>query len=132
MELDENLLGQVSSFLNSEEGRDILSNLKETLGIDDNGSNGSNGDISSIFSSLNGNKTSPFENIDIAKLIPLVTAISSAKTDDRATNLLLALKPLLSRERHGKIDHAISILKILALLPILKEYGFSITDLFSN
>ena len=131
MELDENLLGQVSSFLNTQEGHEILNSLKTTLGLDGKESNNTNSDISKMFSGIEGNRNSPFENIDIAKLIPLVTAISSAKTDDRATNLLFALKPLLSKERHQKIDHAISILKILALLPILKEYGFSINDLLN-
>jgi hypothetical protein len=127
MEIDENLLSQVSDFLNTSEGAQIVSELKNTLGIDDN-KEGS-------FASLLGGSTKAQEksapSIDVSKLIPLVTAISSAKTDDRATNLLLALKPLLHKNRQVRIDKAISIMKIMALIPILEEYGFSLGDLFS-
>ena len=138
MEIDENLLGQVSDFLSTREGADILESLKSSLGFKEEKKD-KGADISSLLSSLSGASSasnsaenSAFGNIDIAKLIPLVTAISSAKTDDRATNLLLALKPLLNPQRRPKIDHAISIMRIMALLPILEEHGFSIGDLFSK
>lgn len=138
MEIDENLLGQVSDFLNTKEGSDILESLKSSLGLKEEKKD-KGADISSLLSSLSGSANiqnnsdnSVLGNIDIAKLIPLVTAISSAKTDDRATNLLLALKPLLNPQRRPKIDHAISIMRIMALLPILEEHGFSIGDLFSK
>ena len=138
MEIDENLLGQVSDFLNTKEGSDISESLKSSLGFKEEKKE-TGTDISSLLSSLSGSKStsnscdnSVFGNIDITKLIPLVTAISSAKTDDRATNLLLALKPLLNPQRRPKIDHAISIMRIMALLPILEEHGFSIGDLFSK
>lgn len=141
MEIDENLLSQVSDFLSTKEGTDILESLKSSLGLKEEKKE-KGADISSLLSSLSGapsvstvsnnSDNSVFGNIDIAKLIPLVTAISSAKTDDRATNLLLALKPLLNPQRRPKIDHAISIMRIMALLPILEEHGFSIGDLFSK
>lgn len=138
MEIDENLLGQVSDFLSTKEGADILEGLKSSLGFKEEKKE-AGADIPSLLSSLSGGRSSSsvsdnsvFGNIDISKLIPLVTAISSAKTDDRATNLLLALKPLLNPQRRPKIDHAISIMRIMALLPILEEHGFSIGDLFSK
>jgi len=127
MEIDEKLLEQVSSFLNTSEGADIVEKLKSTLNSDS-----AKGDLSSLFRDLNATKedySSPLENLQISKLIPLVTAISSAKKDNRATNLLYALKPLLSSERRPKIDKAISVMQIMALLPILEEHGFSIKDL---
>ncbi len=127
MEIDEKLLEQVSSFLNTSEGADIVEKLKSTLNSDS-----SKGDLSSLLGSLNNAKedtSSPLDNLQISKLIPLVTAISSAKKDNRAANLLYALKPLLSTERRPKIDKAISVMQIMALLPILEEHGFSIKDL---
>ena len=132
MEIDENLLGQVSDFLNTKEGAEILSGLKSSLGLDDKvGSEG--GAFSSLFSAPQPKEKpkSPFGDIDMTRLLPLVSAISSAKTDDRATNLLLALKPLLDPKKAPKIDHAISIMRIMALIPILEEHGFSISDIFS-
>ena len=127
MEIDERLLEQVSGFLNTNEGADIIEKLKSTLNLDSG-----KGDLSSILGNLNGAKeepSSPIDNLQISKLIPLVTAISSAKKDNRATNLLHALKPLLSREKAPKIDKAISVMQLMALLPILEEHGFSIKDL---
>ncbi len=44
------------------------------------------------------------------------------KSDDN-TKLLLALKPHLSPERSKKVDKAISLLKIVKILPLLKESG---------
>lgn len=138
MEIDENLLGQVSDFLKTSEGAEIMAGLKSSLGLGGEEKVKSSPDISSLLSSITGapsaqaEQESPFANIDMSKLIGLVTAISSAKTDDRATNLLLALKPLLNPSRRPKIDHAISIMRIMALLPILEEHGFSIGDLFSK
>ncbi len=136
MEIDEKLLSQVSDFLNTREGADILSSLKDSLGLGSDKPEANETDILSAFSSLTGGKKeepkSSMPNIDMARLIPLISAISSAKTDDRAANLLLALKPLLSKERTVKVDHAISIMRIMALLPILKEHGFNLSDLFSG
>lgn len=134
MEFDENLLSRVSDFLNTDEGARILSDLKSSFGVTDESSKNAAGmpDLSGIFGGAAGAKKedSPSNNIDISRLIPLISAISSAKTDDRATNLLISLKPLLSKERIPRVDHAISLMKIIALLPILKEYGFSLSDLF--
>ena len=131
MEIDQNLLSQVSDFLSTNEGAEILSGLKSSLGLDKGEKK--QPDLSSLLSQVGGNKenSSPLSNIDMSRLIPLVSAISSAKTDDRATNLLLALRPLLDKKRQPKIDHAVSIMKIMALLPILEEHGFSLSDIFS-
>jgi len=133
MEIDQNLLSQVSDFLKTSEGAEIMAGLKSSLGLDGEKKKDEGGDFSSLFSAFSEPKKqeSPFQNIDMKRLIPLVSAISSAKTDDRATNLLLALKPLLNPDRRPRIDHAISIMRIMALLPILEEHGFSISDIFS-
>lgn len=43
--------------------------------------------------------------------------------DDNTSKLLLALKPHLSGDRRERVDTAIKILKILELLPLIKESG---------
>ncbi len=43
--------------------------------------------------------------------------------DDRRTALLLALKPNLSKEKQEKVDTAVKLLKLVELLPYLKESG---------
>ena len=133
MEIDENLLSRVSDFLNTAQGAQILNDLKSSFGAQDSEANAepSMPDLSGILSGALGGKKeeAPTSNIDISRLIPLISAISSAKTDDRAANLLVSLKPLLSKERIPRVDHAIALMKIMALLPILKEYGFTLSDL---
>ena len=44
------------------------------------------------------------------------------KADPRI-NLLLALRPNLTKERQAKVDSAIKILKLIEFAPMLKEMG---------
>ena len=126
MEIDEKLLEQGSDFVNTSQGADIVNELKGAI---------SSGSLSSVLDGFSEPREkekpsdSAFGNIDISKLLPLVSAISRARKDNRATNLLNALKPLVSGERQEKIDKAISVMQILALVPILEEHGFSLKDL---
>ncbi|MBO5934106.1 MAG: hypothetical protein J6Q94_01320 [Clostridia bacterium] len=43
--------------------------------------------------------------------------------DDHRTALLKALRPMLSEERQKKADEAIKILRIIRLIPLLRESG---------
>lgn len=56
----------------------------------------------------------------LLKAAPLLTAVNQ---EDDATRLLQALRPLLSEPRRKKLDEASRILKILHILPLLKESG---------
>lgn len=49
--------------------------------------------------------------------------LSSANREDDATRLLTALRPLLGELRQKKLDEASRILKLLRLLPLLRESG---------
>ena len=59
---------------------------------------------------------------DIGKIMGLMSAFNNPQSD-RRSNLLLALKPHLSNERQERVDKAVKLLKIAALLPVLKEQG---------
>lgn len=57
-------------------------------------------------------------------MISRISKISNAVSgDDERTALLKALKPLLSSERQQKADEAIKIMRMLRLLPLLKDSG---------
>lgn len=56
----------------------------------------------------------------LMRVAPLLTA---ANEEDDATRLLAALRPLLGEERRKKLDEAARILKLLRLLPLLRETG---------
>lgn len=64
-----------------------------------------------------------FSGLDIgsiAKIAGLLSAAGSTSDDER---LLMALKPLLREENRGKVDTAMRLLKLISLLPLLRESG---------
>lgn len=65
----------------------------------------------------------PFDVSQMGSIMKVMSAVKQQSQDDNNTRLLIALKPHLSKERGEKVDKAISLLKIVKLLPILKESG---------
>lgn len=64
-----------------------------------------------------------FDGIDpdmLLKILELFENMNKPSDDER---LLLALKPLLREENRAKVDTAVKLLKIMALLPIIKDSG---------
>lgn len=72
-----------------------------------------------------------FSSIDFNMIMMLGQVMESLNKQDENTNLLLALKPLIQEKKQKKIDTAINILKIISLLPLLKESGL-LGGLFSD
>lgn len=67
---------------------------------------------------------------DITALMSLAGKLREAGGNDNNINLLNALRPLLNDEKRVKIDRAIKILKIINLLPILRDSGILGGDVF--
>ena len=72
---------------------------------------------------------SSFENLggmlgadEMQSIISIIGKLNQSGGDTR-TQLLTALKPHLSEPRREKVDTAIKILRLLELLPVLKESG---------
>lgn len=61
--------------------------------------------------------------IQMGNMMKMMQVLKNQNQDDDNTRLLIALKPHLSEERRKKVDKAISLLKIVKLLPLLKENG---------
>lgn len=59
---------------------------------------------------------------EITQIMGLVSKLQSHNDDPRAA-LLTALKPHLSEAKREKVDTAIKILRLLDLLPLIKESG---------
>lgn len=55
-----------------------------------------------------------------SNLLPLLSAFNS---HDEREDFICALKPLLSSERQRKADEAIKFIKLLSVIPLLKEKG---------
>lgn len=65
----------------------------------------------------------PFGGIDLEAILKLGELFSEMNKPDRNTQLLLALKPHLRPENQSKVDSAMKIMKMMALLPIIRESG---------
>lgn len=66
---------------------------------------------------------------DIAAMAELMGKLRQAGADDDNVRFLMALRPLLSEEKHARLDRAVKILKAINLLPVLKESGILGGDL---
>ena len=60
--------------------------------------------------------------LQLSKIMSIVSKLKSNNLDNRS-QLLLALKPHLSAPRREKVDTAIKLLKLIDLLPLLRESG---------
>ena len=80
--------------------------------------NGAGNALQSLLPALGGGD-SPM----MSMLLRAAPLIASANQEDDATRLLAALRPLLGAERRKKLDAASRILKLLHLLPLLRESG---------
>lgn len=63
-----------------------------------------------------------FGGLDITALISVINKLKNSGQNPR-TNLLSALKPHLSEPRQEKVDTAIKILKVIEILPLIKDSG---------
>ncbi len=116
----EDLAGKITELLGNPE---IMNMVKGLSGLKDS----SEPEYSEENHSPNLNEISeedsefPFEMMQtILKFAPL---LSSLKKDDKYSRFLCALRPLLSEPRQKKLDNSSQILKIIQILPILKDQG---------
>lgn len=93
--------------------REMAENL---LGAQDNPPPPPEGNIGSIFGDMD------IDPAQIGKIISVMSRLKSNHEDDRS-RLLLALKPHLSPPRREKVDTAVKLLKLIDLLPLLKDSG---------
>lgn len=71
-------------------------------------------------SNRNAPSFSGFDFSSVSKIASLMSLFSTPKKDPRC-ELLYALKPLISEDKRPKIDQAVKMLQIMAILPKLKE-----------
>lgn len=73
---------------------------------------------------LQNNMMNNIMNGDMLKMFSKIAPImSSFKNDDETTVLLNSLKPFLSPERRERIDKAEKMLKVLRILPLIRDNG---------
>lgn len=80
------------------------------------------GDCGTQNSPPGGGEGFPISPGEIQTIMKLMSAMKNDQDDDR-TRLLLSLKPHLSQERQQRVDQAVKLLKLITLLPLIRESG---------
>ena len=111
---------KISALLNSSDGMEKLKSVAESVlgGIDTVShpeSNKSNEDFSIPENLLS--------NLGNMQSIMRIASVLGKEQSDSRIDLLRALKPHLSEERQKKCDNAIKMLKMVKLLPLIKDSG---------
>lgn len=101
---------------------DLLAKLFEQLLDSEEKKNSSNGSDDPEKTADSGSDDI-FGGIDIEAVMKLGEMLSSMNKPDKNTQLLLALKPHLRPENRSKVDSALKLMKIMSILPLLRESG---------
>ncbi len=80
-------------------------------------------DISGILGALFGGEESGSADIDPELLLKILDIVSKRGNDDKSTELFRALRPFLREENRAKLDRAAGIMKLIGILPLLRESG---------
>lgn len=64
-----------------------------------------------------------FSGLDPEMLMRMLGLFETLNQPDDNERFLLALKPLLREENRAKIDSALRLMKLFALLPVIKDTG---------
>lgn len=113
----DDLSSKLNEIFSSPEGMEKIKNLVSMLSSSDGGDDEPQ--------HKPGNEdSSGFSDFDPSLLIKMKKAMDLMHRGDPRIDLLLALKENLSEPRRKKVDEAIQLLRIINLLPLLKEQGF--------
>ena len=124
MEMVKDLAQSLGANMNQRDKAAENNDKNGSLSVNDNNSSTGGGDLSNMLSGISNMPISPQQ---LTMVMNIMGKLKSEQNDDRA-KLLLALKPHLSPERQKKADNAVKMLKIVSLLPMIKDTG--LFDLF--
>ncbi len=114
----DDMAGKISELLSDPEGMEKIKAMASALF-----SNNDDSDTkpSQKSSEMAGGLSLP-DGFDPIKLMSVFSALKNGESDQRST-LLMALKPHLSPERQERVDKAVKLLKLVSVLPLLKQQG---------
>lgn len=96
---------------------DLLAKLFEQL-MDEDGSKSPEADKSD-----SSEQDDILGGIDLEAIMRMGELLSQMNKQDDSTRLLLALKPHLKPENRQKVDSAMKLIKIMNILPLLRDSG---------
>lgn len=97
---------------------EIIENLSGLFGSSENKQNRSDTNENSDSENTSGFDFSPDVIQKIIKILPLISSINQ---EDKYTKFLYALKPLLSKKRQEKLGNSAKIIKLIKIIPLLKD-----------
>lgn len=131
--MTDDLSAKLSGILSDPEAMKEIAALASQLGVESPGvhteggtppspNNGGSLDLQGLLRSLNADGTAkkPDDNA-AAQLMSLAPALSALKQEDDTTRLLDAMRPFLSEERQRKLDKAKRLIKVMQLMPLIKD-----------
>lgn len=124
----DDLVGKIGSILSDKESLKQLGELAAMLGFPppDNETPQSGGN-QGVFQPTAGTQNSlppqQSQGFDLSKLMSMASMLQGFNSEDDNIRLILALKPLLSEDKRAKADRAVKILKLINLLPLIKDSG---------
>lgn len=113
----EDLTGRLSELLNSPEGLEQIKNVAGMLGL--SGGLPGAAEPAAIPSAA----PTPVSNDMMSSFMKFAPLLGRLQGDDETTRFLAALRPMLGEERQKKLDEAVKILRLIRLLPLLKDTG---------
>lgn len=123
----DDLSGMIQNLLQDPQTMAQVQSLAKSLGLGDTTPSMPSPESSSALSMLQNLLPAQAQNESqdnmVSLLLRAAPLLTTVNQEDNATRFLAALRPLLGETRQRKLDEAGRILKLLRLLPLLKESG---------
>ena len=110
--METNIADKLTELLNDPEGMERIKNVASSL---------FGGAESKQAPKPEDPQASFMPNIDPMMIMQFMSTFNNNENDSRA-NLLLALKPHLSPQRQERVDSAVKLLKLVSLMPLVKQF----------
>lgn len=124
--MTDDLSEKLSGILGDPEAMQEIAELASKLGVkspqEPQSASAANGsaDIQGLMDSLGAGDRKPGDDT-AASLKSLLPMLGALRQEDETTRLLDAMRPFLSEERQHKLDKAKRLIKVLKLMPLMRE-----------
>jgi hypothetical protein len=119
----DDLTGKINELLSDPESMEKIKNLASMFASTSGGGGAAPSEQESHDEGKGGGGVDSGFPFDPQMLMKLKSAMDLMRKDDPRVDFLAALKPNLSDDRRKKVDEAIHILRLLSLMPMLREQG---------
>ena len=110
----DDLTSMLSGLLNTPQGMEQLKNMAGALL--------GNQDVQSVDKNVPETTAPNISPGEIAGIMKMMNVLKQENNDSRA-NLLLSIRPHLSEHRQKRVDDAVKILRLIQILPLVKDLG---------